>query len=213
MVRLASGHPATSRHLARRFYRWFVSEADEPADAFFAPLAERFSRDGDIGKLTDTILRSNLFFSDGANRRRIKSPLEFALGIVVALQGLVPTARLASDLSELGQNLGEPPTAAGWEGGTAWINPATLIGRASLATSLLSVDGPYGAGLDPRQAAEAHGRGAPATAGRWLIDLLIQGDLPSHVERLLLESGPKGQGDTFRRLTHMIVTLPEFQLA
>ena len=73
--------------------------------------------------------------------------------------------------------------------------------------------GSYGAGLDPQKAADAHGRGAPATAGRWLIDLLIQGDLPAPVERLLLESAAKGQDEALRRLAHRIVTLPEFQLS
>ena len=144
--------------------------------------------------LVETVLRSNLFFSEAAYRRRIKSPVEFALGMIVGLEGLVPTSRLASDLAALGQNLGEPPTSAGWEGGTAWINPATLVGRANLASALLSEGGSYGAGLDPRKAAEAHGCGAPATAGRWLIDLLIQGDLPAPAERLVLESAPKRAG-------------------
>ena len=213
VARLAATHPATSRRLVRLFYRWFVSEADEPADDLLAPLADAFCRDGDLGRLVETVLRSNLFFSAAAYRRRVKSPVEFALGIVAGLEGLVPTSRLAGDLAALGENLGEPPTAAGWEGGTAWINPATLVGRANLASSLLSGSGPYGAGLDPEKAAEAHGRGAPATAGRWLIDLLIQGDLPAPVERLVLESAPQGQGDALRRLAHTIVTLPEFQLA
>ena len=214
VVRLAAAHPATSRHLARRVYRWFVSEADEPADALLAPLADAFSRDGDLGRLVETVLRSNLFFSDAAYRRRIKSPVEFALGLIVGLEGLVPTSRLASDLAALGQNLAEPPTSAGWEGGTAWINPATLVGRANLA----SVAALRGRVVRRRSRPAEGGRrptamDAPATAGRWLIDLLIQGDLPAPVERLLLESAPKGQGDALRRLAHMIVTLPEFQLA
>ncbi len=212
VARLAATHPATARHLARCCYRWFVSETDEPADDLLAPLAAAFSRDGDLGRLVGMVLRSNLFFSAAAYRGRVKSPLEFALGLVIGLEGLVPTSRLASDLAALGQNLGEPPTAAGWAGGTAWINPATLVGRANLASSLLSANGSYGAGLDPQTAADAHGRGTPATAGRWLIDLLIQGDLPSPAERLLLESAPQGQDEALRRLAHMIVTLPEFQL-
>jgi len=213
IVRLAATHPATSRLLARCFYRWFVSEADEPADELLAPLADAFCRDGDLGRLVGMVLRSNLFFSAAAYRRRVKSPLEFALGLVIGLEGLVPTSRLASDLAALGQNLGEPPTAAGWAGGTAWINPATLVGRANLASSLLSGSGSYGTGLDPQTTADAHGPGASTTAGRWLIDLLIQGGLPAPVERLLLESVPKGQDEALRRLTQMIVTLPEFQLS
>jgi hypothetical protein len=213
VVRLAATHPATARHLARCCHRWFVSEVDEPADDLLAPLADAFGRDGDLGRLVGMVLRSNLFFSAAAYRRRVKSPLELAMGLVIGLEGLVPTSRLAADLAALGQNLGEPPTAAGWAGGTAWINPATLVGRGNLASSLLSGNGPYGSGLDPQSVADAHGRGASTTAGRWLIELLIQGDLPAPVERLLLESAPQGQDEPLRRLAHRIVTLPEFQLS
>ncbi|MGC8640798.1 MAG: DUF1800 domain-containing protein [Isosphaeraceae bacterium] len=213
VVRLASKHSATARHLARLLYRWFISEADEPTDALLAPLATSFSRDGDPGKLVETVLRSNLFFSDAALGRRIKSPLEFALGMIVGLEGLVSTSRLAADLDGLGQDLAEPPTSAGWQGGTAWINPSTVVGRANLAASLLSSGGPYGAGLDPRKVAKAHGFGSADKAARWLIDLLIQGDVPASVQRLLVESARQGQSETLRRLTHTIVTLPEYQLA
>ena len=129
VVRLASGHPATARHLARLVYRGFVSEADEPPDALLGPLADAFSCDGDIGRLVETVLRSNLFFSELAYRCKIKSPVELALGMIVGLEGLIPTAPLASDLAALGQDLADPPTSAGWQGGAAWINPATLVAK------------------------------------------------------------------------------------
>jgi uncharacterized protein (DUF1800 family) len=213
LVRLAVASPATARSLARLVYRWLVSEADEPADTLLAPLAEVVRRDGEVGRLVETVLRSNLFFSEAAYRKRIKSPLEFALGMTVPLEGLVPTSRLSSDLAGLGQNLAEPPTSCGWQGGKAWISPATLIGRSKLAALMLSPDGPYAARLDPHQAALAHGKNSAAEADRWLIDLLVQGDISAPVLTLLRESASTAQGDGLRRLAHQVVTLPEFQLA
>ena len=80
------------RDLARLVYRGFVSEADEPPDALLGPLADTFSCDGDIGRLVETVLRSNLFFSERAYRCKIKSPVELAPGMIVGLEGLIPTA-------------------------------------------------------------------------------------------------------------------------
>ena len=108
---------------------------------------------------------------------------------------------------------GRAASLGGWSGGTAWINPATLTGRANLAASLLSSGGDYGAGLDPHKAARVHGVESPEAAGRWLVDLLVQGDIPHSIEQMLFESVPKSRSDSLRRLTHMIVTLLEFQLA
>jgi uncharacterized protein (DUF1800 family) len=213
LVRLAVANPATARSLARLVYRRFVSEADAPADTLLDPLAEAFSRDGEVGRLVETVLRSNQFFSEAAYRKRIKSPLEFALGLTVALEGLVPTSRLSSDLAGLGQNLAEPPTSCGWQGGKAWISPAMLLGRSNLSALMLSPGGPYTAGLDPHQVALAHGKNSAADAEGWLIDLLVQDDIPAPVLKVLRESAATGQGDGLRRLAHQVVTLPEFQLA
>jgi uncharacterized protein (DUF1800 family) len=213
LVRLAVASPTTARSLARLVYRWFVSEADEPADALLAPLAEVIRQGGRVSQQVETVLRSNLFFSEAAYRQRIKSPLEFALGLTVALEGLVPTSHLSSDLAELGQNLAEPPTSCGWQGGKAWISPATLLGRSNLAALMLSPEGPYAARLDPHQTALAHGKNSTAEAEGWLIDLLVQGDIPAPVLKVLRESAATGKGDGLRRLTHQVVTLPEFQLA
>lgn len=213
VVRLSAGNPATARHLSRLVYRWFISEADEPADALLDPLAAAFGREGNIGTMVETVLRSNLFFSEYAYRRRIKSPVEFALGMVCGLGGLVPTSRLNVDLAALGQDLAEPPTSAGWQGGTAWINSATIVGRANLAAELLSADGAYGAGLDPRRAVSTRGPEKIDRTGTRLVELFLQGDVPAPVKKILAAPVSAGRTDALRLIAHRIVTLPEYQLA
>ena len=131
IVRIALEQPATAQLLVRKLYRWLISETDAPSDELLAPLVTAFARDCDISKLVETMLRSNLFFSPAAYRRRIKSPVEFAIGIAKGLEELAPTAPLGQDLAMLGQNLYQPPSLAGWRCGRAWINTATLLGRAT----------------------------------------------------------------------------------
>ncbi len=218
VVRLVLQEPATSRRLVGKLYCWFVSESEEPSDALLTPLVESFAKDQDVGKLVATILRSNLFFSPTAYRQRIKSPVEFAVGLVRPLEALIPTVPLGRDLAALGQDICQPPTIHGWEGGRAWITTATLLGRSNLAASMLSGAEPYGDKLNPRAVAKRQGHASPEAAGRFLVDLFLQGDLDANRREALLKP-PSGlrsedaQAAWLRQLTRAIVTLPEFHLA
>jgi len=217
VVRILLEHPATARHVVRRLYRWLISETGSPEDeALLAPLAASFARDHDIGKLVERMLRSHHFFSAAAYRQRIKGPVEFAVGIVRAAEAVVPTLRLGQDLAALGQDLYYPPTVRGWRGGRYWINGATWVGRCNLARALTAGSGPYGEKLDPAALAGRHGHAAAPDAGRFLLDLYLQGDVPPRFRSSLLEGlGRSGRdlGSVVRRGAHTIATVPEFHLA
>jgi uncharacterized protein (DUF1800 family) len=179
------------------------------------PLAAAFHKDYDIGRVVETILRSNLFFSPHAYRQRIKSPIEFAVGLIRPLEGSIPTLKLGDDLAGLGQNLYSPPTAKGWLGGRYWINAATVIGRSNLAASLLTPGGPYGDKLDPAAIAQRHGRAKPESAAAFFLDLFLGGDVPAKVREGLLKNSAGPDGNTasqFGELVQMVTSLPEFQL-
>lgn len=223
VVRIALSQPAAPQLVVGKLYRWLISETDPPSDALVAPLAESFGRDYDIAKLVGAMLRSNLFFSPQAYRQRIKGPVEFGVGIVRAMEGIVSTSQLDNDLAALGQALYDPPTVKGWQGGRAWINEATLLGRSNLAAALLGGEKPYGDKLDPRQLAAKYGHETPEAAAGFFIDLFLQGDLQADVAETLLEDVARpGAGgklladDPAKRLPRFVyglVNLPEFQLA
>ncbi len=220
ITRIVLKQPATSQMLVRKLYRLLICETDQPNAAMIGPLAETFAKDYDIMKLTETMLRSNLFFSRTAYRRRIKSPIEFALSIVQALEGVVSTTQLAEDLAGLGQNLYNPPTANGWAGGRYWIDSATLVGRRNLALALLQGSGPYGDKLNPRALANKYGYSTIKSARQLLLDLFLQNDLASDVHETILKTAQAASGNNsddedakLRLFAHTVVTLPEFQLA
>lgn len=220
VVRIVLKQPATSRMLVRKLYYLLICETEEPNAAMINPLAETFAKDYDIMKLTETMLRSNLFFSHAAYRRRIKSPVEFAVGIVQDLEGVVSTTQLAEDLAGLGQNLYNPPTANGWAGGRYWIDSATLTGRSNLACSLLQGSGPYSDKLNPWALANKHGCSTLQSAAKLLLDLFLQSDLAPDVRKSILKTVQATSGssiddpeETLRLFAHTVVTLPEFQLA
>ena len=218
VARILAAHPATARFLVRKLYRWFVSETDEPSDALLQPLTEAFAKDQDVGRLVGTILRSNQFHSAAAYRHRIKSPVEFALGLIRGLEGLVETLRLGQDVANLGQSLYDPPTVHGWPDGPAWVNPAMLLGRHNLAAALLSETGPYAGRLDPAAVATKHGAKDLAEARpRLLLDLFLQGDVPEAVRDALLadvRQAPAAEAaKRLRQFAHRLAALPEYHLA
>jgi len=220
VVRIMLKQPATSQMPVKKLYRWLICETEQPDAAMITPLAESFAKDYDILKLTETMLRSNLFFSRAAYRRRIKSPVEFAMGIVKPLEGIVSTTQLAQDLAGLGQNLYNPPTVNGWAGGRHWIDSATLVGRSNLALALLQGSGPYADKLNPRAIANKHGCSTLKSAAQLLLDLFLQSDLTPDVHDTILKSALAQSGNgiddhegTLRCFAHAVVALPEFQLA
>ena len=220
VLRIVLEQPATARTVTRRLYRWLISETEEPAEARIAPMAESFAKDYSVARLVETMLRSNLFYSRQACRQRVKCPVEFATGIVQALEGMVSATQLAHDVADLGQDLCHPPTVKGWTGGQYWINTATLASRHNLASSLLQTGKPYNSKLDPWAVAQRHGHATPESAARFLLDLFVQDDLESGVREALLQKvrptatdGDGGPGAMLRRLAYAVTTLPEYQLA
>ena len=218
VVRILLEQPATAQRVVRKLYRWLISETNEPGDNLIAPLAKSFAKDYDVLKLTETMLRSNLFFSSAAYRQRIKCPVEFAIGIVRGLEGVVSTTKLAQDLANLGQNLYHPPTVKGWTGGRYWMDSASVAGRYNLASALLRDSGPYENKLNPQAIAEKHERSTTEFTSRFLLELFLQDDLdPSVCETLLkiikVKADAESLEESFRRFSYEVVTLPEFNLA
>lgn len=218
-VRVLLADPHTPRFVVRRLYRELIAERDDPPEPLLAPLAEAFGQDYDVAKLVGTMLRSNLFFSPAVYRRRIKSPVEFTVGLIRSLEGMLETVRLGQDVADLGQHLYHPPTVHGWPGGTVWVQPALMLGRQNLAAALLSESGPYGGKLDPWAIARRHGRRASDGPAPFLIDLFFGGDLPEAVRQCLLEddpAAPAGEGEAaryWRQVAHRAAALLEYQLA
>ncbi len=173
------------------------------------------------------MLRSNLFFSQAAYRTRVKAPVDFALGIVRALEGRIGTLVLADTLEGLGQNVFYPPSVKGWDGGGAWLNGQTLLFRQNLALALTSTeDNNYGRRCDPAGAIKKYSKKNDADIVDFFLTLFLQGDVPAESRDKLLRYihqahkqpapaywTPQDAADhRVRSLCHLVLTLPEFQL-
>lgn len=137
-VRVVLAQPHVERFLARKWFRFFISDESEPTDDLLEPVAKAF-RDHDlqVAPVLRLMLSSNLFFSPQALHRKIKSPVELVIGTLRSLNGTTNTETVANGLLQIGQGLFYPPNVKGWDGGRAWINSSTMLGRANLIGKIL----------------------------------------------------------------------------
>ena len=215
LAAILSAHPATGRNVARKLFRWFVSETVWPGDALLEPLAAGLRRRDGLRSVVESILRSNLFFSEHALRQKIKSPVELAVGLARSLGASPPTVPMARDLVNLGQRLDEPPTVGGWTGGVDWINSITVALRLKMCRSMLDGSSDYGNALDPAQVASRHGHTNPPAAAQFWMDTLLQDQLPSPSRGAILEraAGSSASPASLREVVATLVSRPEFQLS
>jgi uncharacterized protein (DUF1800 family) len=217
IVRITLERPEAATFLARKLYRWFVSEAGTPGPELIEPLAEEVRRHKfAIGRIVGVILRSKHFYSRAAHRQRIKSPVEFSAGLVRTLevprQALNPLA-LAAACDAQGQELFAPPNVEGWVGGSVWINSGTLLERSNWAADV--VWGRSENGLTPFDpiAWATHYKLSADRAALAFLDLLLQGELSDDARRLAQGAGRDGSPDGVRRALQLLLNRPEFQLA
>ena len=216
IVRITLERPEAATFLARKLYRFFVSEAAEPGSALIEPLAAEIRRQGfAIGPVVGVILRSRHFYSGAVHRQRIKSPVEYSAGLVRMLEpprsALNPLA-LAAACDAQGQELFAPPNVEGWTGGPVWINSGTLLQRGNWGADI--VWGRSENGLLPFDplAWAAHYSIKPHQAAVVFLDLLLGRDLGKETLAVVTEPGRDGSPDGLRKVVQRIINCAEFQL-
>jgi uncharacterized protein (DUF1800 family) len=202
---LLTSQPACAEFLCGKLYRQFISEVDPATPAIIAPLAKTLrDTNYDISAVLRVILRSNLFFAEGSRRRRVKSPVDFAIGSIRALEIFKPTVSpeaLAESCGRMGQTLFAPPSVAGWDGGPVWINTTAMLNRTNLAIALLGKDnGQLGGRCDAKALAGKYG----VEPKKFFTELLVQDAFE-----------PKLLGDVKdpAEVATLVLTTPEYQLS
>jgi uncharacterized protein (DUF1800 family) len=212
--------PVCAEFICRKLFRCFVSETQTPSDALIAPLARAFRESHyQIKVPVAIILRSNLFFDPSVRRRRVKSPVEFAVGTIRGLEILNPTVQssaLADACGRMGQSLFAPPSVAGWDGGPSWINSTAMLARANLALGLLSdQNDSLGQRCNPWALAGRHGCRRRESLAGFFIELLAAGALELKARDQIEQAATnKSSSDdaAAREVVRLILTSPEYQL-
>ena len=212
VVDLCLAQKACPRFLATKLLRAFV--LPQPTEAMVAALAARLrAHDFAMAAVMGELLASELFHGIQTRGTLIKGPAELALGALRALDGQPNLRTVNAVMSLLGQDIFQPATVKGWEGGRMWITSASLLQRANFAAALTGTNQ-----LGSIQSPDARARGAdtaPAAIVAHYTDLLLARP-PAQESRQRLESyfaDATGDGaDRIRGLLHLIMAMPEFQL-
>ncbi|MGH2520750.1 MAG: DUF1800 family protein, partial [Chloroflexota bacterium] len=188
------------------------------------PFADLYLKNNlEIKPVVKAILLSDAFYSDTSFQNHVKSPVEYVVGSVKSLGGKVRERTLALALKQLGQELYNPPSVAGWPGGPAWLNAASMLARFNfgelLAGAAKNRPGPGDGYIDPE--AFVHKLGANSWDA--VIDIFggsLTAGLSSATQSALKSYAGKSAGlkpqalDTkLRGLIHLLMVSPEYQVA
>ena len=187
VLHILAHHPSTARFISRKLAMRFV--ADEPPPSLIARMAKTFrEKDGDLRAVMQTMLASPEFWSQGAYRVKLKSPLEMVASSVRALGADVDFSfALSQQLVHLGQPLYRKQEPTGYtNAGQEWMNSASLLARMNFAIALASNRIP-GVKVDAARFGDAPDADRIATA------LMLTG--LSEEARAAIESGLAVQND------------------
>ncbi|HEV8226960.1 MAG TPA: DUF1800 domain-containing protein [Methylomirabilota bacterium] len=196
VIEILSRHPSTSRFIATKLARRFVS--DDPPPALVERAAKTFrDTDGDLRKVMVTIISSPEFFSAEAYRAKIKSPLEIVASSVRALDGeLAPPApagggqpgggfALAQQVGKLGEPLYQQQPPTGYpDVAEAWVNTGALLNRMNFALGLTANRMP-GVGVDLGRVVGSADRRRPERVLDVLLVSVLQGQATAETRSVL----------------------------
>jgi len=134
---IVAAHPSTAKFLSRKLAQRFV--ADTAPDLLIARMAKSFTESGgDIRAVMRTMLASTEFWSAGAYRAKVKSPLEMVASAARALDADVESAfSLAFQVGRLGQPLYRKQEPTGYSAANEeWVNTTALLARMNFAQAL-----------------------------------------------------------------------------
>ncbi len=216
-IKIVLAQAAAPRFIAKKLYRFFIADEPTPSPEMLEPLAQEIRKSNfDMGKTVRKILLSNIFYSKQSIGKKLRSPVEFAVGLKRALGASVNLNELANRLEQLGQLPFYPPNVAGWEGGRKWINSSTLLGRANLVGDLVRNNNTKWADSNLAVWLRKQNAARPEQAVDSLLELLVAVPIPgaakSKLVRLAEKRGVKSH-DAVADLIHAISLLPEFQLS
>ena len=203
VVKIILEQPAAAKFLVGKLYtRSSSAKPRRRTETLLEPLCVALRKsEYDVAALVKTILSSKLFFSDHAFRKRIKSPVEYALGGSLAIYRRfeekdshsrpLPHQALVKWIGSMGQILFAPPNVKGWPGGRTWLNTATLLDRDNFAAVLASgelwvppaettgfainPDVPPPRAFDSARVVEEEKASKPEDAVRVLLDVYVPG--------------------------------------
>jgi uncharacterized protein (DUF1800 family) len=138
LISAVAGHPATGPRLARKLYQFFISESSDPDPTLISELACLYYRNNfEMKPVVEHLLLSRQFV-DASNRyTRYSWPAEFVARAIKEIGWIGFSVNEAlGPMSNMGQQLFEPPDVAGWDLGPNWITIGAKLTHMNFASQL-----------------------------------------------------------------------------
>jgi uncharacterized protein (DUF1800 family) len=204
--------PHAARFVAGKLFKQFICDEPAPSESLLEPLAKDLRDQWQVGPVLQRILASQIFYSEHAIARKVRSPVDLAIGLLRALEGSTNTQQLANELQQNGQGLFFPPNVKGWDGGRTWINSSTILGRANMIRRLLEDEKTRFAGGKLDEYFVKLGSNQPGEIVDRVADLLLAVPLATPTRDGLVDLFRRSRNPIVETI-HALATLPEFQLA
>lgn len=126
-----------AKFISEKIYTYFVN--DNLNKDHINEMTAVFYKDYNIENLMRFVLLSDWFYADENIGVKIKSPVEFIIGINTIVPYTIEKSQQILLLQKLlGQVLMSPPNVAGWKTGRNWIDSNTIVTRLRLPSVLLN---------------------------------------------------------------------------
>ena len=161
VLHVLAHHPSTARFISRQLATRFVAD-DPPATLVNRMAATFLKKDGDLRAVLKTMFDSPEFWSRGAYRSKMKSPLEMVASSLRAFNADVDfTFGLNNQLNQLGEPLYRKAEPTGYSNsGQEWLNSAGLLARMNFSVALVN-NKVAGVKVDSAHASEGVKLGSP----------------------------------------------------
>jgi uncharacterized protein (DUF1800 family) len=224
--------PQHAEFICRKLWRWFAYP--EPETEVLGRMVRTYrASGGNIAATLRWMFNQAEFYGERAERAIYKSPVDFCIAALRALDapGLVKLARETAErrtegpqrkisplagyayraMQNMGMQLMFPPSVAGWDGGEAWVNSATMLERIRFA-GLFDPDANKGRMIRWQFIL---GRTSPSdvqAAIDFICDL-FDAPLPSSKRDLIAQAteGQTGQQRALYEICRLVFASPEFQ--
>ncbi len=205
--------PSLPYFIARKLFRFFVADEPTPSDRFLAPLANTLTEGRlNLNRMVRKMLGSRLLLSDWSVGRKVRSPVELAIGFLAVLEGSTNLDALSNRLREIGQAVFFPPNVKGWDGGRTWVNSSTLVGRANLVHQLVRDESSRFAQKPLTEFVRMRAADWEQFL-TWFEGLYLAVPLSETQRKQIRSAMDSTQGDhRVRTLLSVVATLPQFQL-
>ncbi len=131
-------HPATAQRLASRLYQFFVNETAMPDPVLINAMANAYlGNNYNIKAVLRTLFQSSQFRNPANFFQRYSWPVEYVVRAIkeTGWTGFSLNSAM-TPLTNMGQQLYQPPDVNGWATGPEWISTSSMLSRMNFSAAL-----------------------------------------------------------------------------